>query len=164
MSERNDRQLVLSALGMAYFRRRPAHGLIHHSDRGSVYCSRDYRKLLEHYGMHCSMSRKANCYDNAPMQKLVQDAQGRARQPTSLSHARAGALGRVLLHRDFLQYAATSFVPGLRLAERIRAPLRGEGGSLKMFRVLHRRPRSRACKALHAPGRGELYALTVGVH
>jgi len=68
MSERNDRKLVMSALGMAYFRRRPAHGLIHHSDRGSVYCSRDYQRLLQQYGMRCSMSRKANCYDNAPME------------------------------------------------------------------------------------------------
>ena len=68
MGERNDRQLAIAALGMAYFQRRPARGLMHHSDRGSVYCSRDYRKLLEHYGMVCSMSRKGNCYDNAPME------------------------------------------------------------------------------------------------
>jgi putative transposase len=68
MSEHNDRQLVIAALGMAYFQRRPARGLVHHSDRGSVYCSHDYQKLLKQYGMVCSMSRKANCYDNAPME------------------------------------------------------------------------------------------------
>ena len=68
MSEHNDRQLVIAALGMAYFQRRPARGLVHHSDRGSVYCSHDYQKLLKQYGMVCSMSRKANCYDNAPIE------------------------------------------------------------------------------------------------
>jgi putative transposase len=68
MSERNDRHLAIAALAMAYFRRRPGRGLIHHSDRGSTYCSHDYRKLLRQYGMVCSMSRKGDCYDNAPME------------------------------------------------------------------------------------------------
>jgi putative transposase len=68
MSERNDRHLVIAALAMAYFQRRPAPGLIHHGDRGSVYCSHDYQKQLEHYGMLCSMSGKGNCYDNAPIE------------------------------------------------------------------------------------------------
>ena len=47
MSEHNDRQLVIAALGMAYFQRRPARGLVHHSDRGSVYCSHDYQKFVQ---------------------------------------------------------------------------------------------------------------------
>jgi putative transposase len=68
MSERNDRHLAIAALAMAHFRRRPARGLIHHSDRGSPYCSHDYQKLLTQYGMVCSMSRKGDCYDNAPME------------------------------------------------------------------------------------------------
>lgn len=68
MSERNDRHLAIVALGMAYFQRRPPRGLVHHSDRGSVYCSHDYQKLLQQYAMVCSMSRKGDCYDNAPME------------------------------------------------------------------------------------------------
>jgi len=68
MSERNDRHLAIAALAMAYFRRRPARGLVQQSDRGSPYCSYDYQKLLTHYGMVCSMSRKGDCYDNAPME------------------------------------------------------------------------------------------------
>lgn len=68
MSERNDRHLVIAALGMAYFQRRPSRGLVHHSDRGSGYCSHDYQMQLKDYGMVCSMSGKGNCYDNAPME------------------------------------------------------------------------------------------------
>ena len=69
-SPRLDRKLVINALGMAYFRRRPPRGLIHHSDRGSQYCSADYQALLWLYGMTTSMSRKGNCYDNAPMESF----------------------------------------------------------------------------------------------
>lgn len=70
MSESLDRTLVLRALQMAYQRRKPAAGLIHHSDRGSQYASDDYRKLLKSYGMRMSMSRKGNCWDNAPMESF----------------------------------------------------------------------------------------------
>ena len=57
--------LVTDALRMAWFRRRPPPGLIHHSDRGSQYCSHDFQKQLAGYGMLASMSRKGNCWDNA---------------------------------------------------------------------------------------------------
>ena len=65
MSERIDRQLCLDALAMAVKARRPAPGLVHHSDRGSQYASTEYRKALENNEMICSMSRKADCWDNA---------------------------------------------------------------------------------------------------
>ena len=58
--------LVMDALRMAWFRRQPAPGLIHHSDRGSQYASGVFQDLLREYGMVCSMSRKGNCWDNAP--------------------------------------------------------------------------------------------------
>lgn len=70
MSDSLDRDLVTDALAMAYVRRKPAEGLIHHSDRGSQYASEDYRKLLCDYGMRASMSRKGNCWDNAPMESF----------------------------------------------------------------------------------------------
>ncbi len=57
--------LVKEALAMAYFRRRPGKGLIHHSDRGSQYAAKEYQIQLQQYGMICSMSRKGNCWDNA---------------------------------------------------------------------------------------------------
>jgi len=57
--------LCTQALENAIKRYRPQHGLIHHSDRGVQYCSKDYQDLLKKHGMLCSMSRKGNCYDNA---------------------------------------------------------------------------------------------------
>jgi putative transposase len=62
--------LVKDALSMAYFRRRPGKGLIHHSDRGSQYAAGEYQKLLNQYGMTCSMSRKGNCWDNAVVESF----------------------------------------------------------------------------------------------
>jgi putative transposase len=61
-------KLVMQALMRAVAAKRPAAGLIHHSDRGRQYCAHDYRRLLDQFGMKASMSRKGNCYDNAPIE------------------------------------------------------------------------------------------------
>jgi transposase InsO family protein len=58
--------IVTDALTMAWFRKRPVAGLMHHSDRGSQYASHTFQGALEKCGMICSMSRKGNCWDNAP--------------------------------------------------------------------------------------------------
>ena len=65
MSERPDLALVLSALQMALEQRRPAHGLIHHTDQGVIYAARNYRETMRAHGMRPSMSAKGNAYDNA---------------------------------------------------------------------------------------------------
>ena len=70
MDKRMKRQLALDALAMAYWQRKPSKGLLHHSDRGSQYACHDYRKQLESYGMEASMSRKGNCWDNAPTERF----------------------------------------------------------------------------------------------
>ena len=70
MRERMTKDLVIDALRMAWFRRRPPPGLIHHSDRGSQYCSYDFQQQLAEYGMLASMSRKGNCWDNAPSESF----------------------------------------------------------------------------------------------
>jgi len=57
--------LVLVALKQAISRRAPRSGLIHHTDRGSQYASKDYQAVLDAHGIECSMSRKGNCWDNA---------------------------------------------------------------------------------------------------
>ena len=61
-------ELTVAALTMAIQRQKPPPGLIHHSDRGSQYAAADYRKVLDAAGMIQSMSRKGNCWDNAPME------------------------------------------------------------------------------------------------
>ena len=58
--------IVTDALTMAWFRRKPVPGVLYHSDRGSQYASNDFQDKLIEYGMICSMSRKGNCWDNAP--------------------------------------------------------------------------------------------------
>lgn len=62
--------LCLNALQMAYWRKKPNPGLLHHSDRGSQYASHDYREQLERMGMKQSMSRKGNCWDNSPKERF----------------------------------------------------------------------------------------------
>jgi len=70
MSERLTKNLVSESLFKAVAAKRPAQGLIHHSDRGSQYCSYEYRNILERFGLKASMSRKGNCFDNAPMESF----------------------------------------------------------------------------------------------
>ena len=65
MSERIDKSLVLKALEMALLRRQPAAEVLHHSDRGSIYASDEYRQKLSANRLTSSMSRKGDCYDNA---------------------------------------------------------------------------------------------------
>jgi len=65
MSSRMKAQLVCDAMRMTIWQRRPMAGLIHHSDRGSQYASKAFRRLLKSNGFKGSMSRKGNCWDNA---------------------------------------------------------------------------------------------------
>jgi len=62
--------LAEAALRRACASHRPAAGTLHHSDQGSQYASQSYRRVLEHHGMIQSMSRKGNCYDNAPLESF----------------------------------------------------------------------------------------------
>ena len=70
MSARIDSRLVVDALEMALARRLPGEGLVAHSDRGSQYASEHYQRILAGHGITCSMSRRANCWDNAPMESF----------------------------------------------------------------------------------------------
>jgi putative transposase len=64
------RALVLGALQLALHRRGPTADLIHHSDRGSQYASDEYQALLAASSRRCSMSRKGDCFDNAPVERF----------------------------------------------------------------------------------------------
>jgi putative transposase len=70
IDKRIRKQLTLNALAMAYWRRKPLPGLLHHSDRGSQYACYDYQNQLHQYGMTASMSRKGDCWDNAPTERF----------------------------------------------------------------------------------------------
>jgi putative transposase len=70
MSERIDSRLVVDALEMALRRHCPGDDLVAHSDRGVQYASEHYQRLLTKHGITCSMSRKGNCWDNAPMESF----------------------------------------------------------------------------------------------
>jgi putative transposase len=70
MDERMESRLVVDALEMAVQRRLPDEGLLAHSDRGGQYASEHYQLLLAKHGITCSMSRRADCWDNAPMESF----------------------------------------------------------------------------------------------
>ena len=70
MGERLSRNLISQSLLRALATKRPDNGLLHHSDRGSQYCSQQYRNLLGQFGLEASMSRRGNCFDNAPMESF----------------------------------------------------------------------------------------------
>ena len=88
MGERLSRNLVSQSLFRAVVAKRPTQGLIHHSDRGSQYCSHEYTRILEQCGLQASMSGRGNCFDNAPMesfwgalkQELIHHRRYRSRQ------------------------------------------------------------------------------------
>ena len=70
MSKRMTKNLVSQSLFRAVASQRPPAGLIHHSDRGSQYCAAEYQSLLKQFKMVVSMSRRGNCYDNAPIESF----------------------------------------------------------------------------------------------
>ena len=69
-SNRMKKEIVINAMNKAVELKKPPKGIILHSDRGSQYCSKYSRKLLREHGIHGSMSRKGNCYDNAMMESF----------------------------------------------------------------------------------------------
>ncbi|SOO31306.1 transposase (fragment) [Xanthomonas phaseoli pv. phaseoli] len=70
MRDRADTELVVQALLSAVWRRKPNAGCLVHSDQGSVYTSDDWQSFLASHGLVCSMSRRGNCHDNAPVESF----------------------------------------------------------------------------------------------
>ena len=84
-SESLDADSTCCVLRRALTMRRPAPGLIHHSDRGVQYAGHAYQRILREHGITCSMSRKGNCWDNAPMESFFATLKreiGQTRWPT----------------------------------------------------------------------------------
>jgi transposase InsO family protein len=70
MGERMTKNLVMESLLRAVETTKSLTGLVHHSDKGSQYCSHEYRRMLEGLGIKASMSGTGNCFDNAPMESF----------------------------------------------------------------------------------------------
>lgn len=100
VSDRLHRKLALQALEKAITMRRPPKGLIHHSDRGSQYCSFDYQAKLKENGIMISMSGKGNCYDNAMVE-------------TFFKTLKSEMIWRTVFHtRDDAQKAIAQYIDG----------------------------------------------------
>jgi putative transposase len=82
-----ERDVVISALKQALQQRRPVHDLLHHSDQGSQYASREYQHVLAEAGIDCSMSRRGNCWDNAPMESFFSTLKSELGEQLSASRA-----------------------------------------------------------------------------
>jgi len=91
MDVRMKAELVSKALLMSVQTHNPAPGLIAHSDRGSQYASDQYRRLLNQFGMVQSMSRKGNCWDNAPMESWIASLK---KEEVGLHHFKTSAHAR----------------------------------------------------------------------
>ena len=110
MSENNDTRLVAQAFRLA-MRRGFRRGFIHHTDRGSTYASEDYRQLVERSGGRRSMSRKADCYDNAVAESVFRTIK------------EEGIGDRVPETRDEARRRAFSFIEGFYNSERLHSTL-----------------------------------------
>jgi transposase InsO family protein len=94
MHDRPNLEVTLRALDMALTHRRPAPGLVHHTDRAPLYSAYEYRERMQDHGLVASMSGRGNCYDG----ELLLDAQERARAPQRFPHAGSRARGDLQLH------------------------------------------------------------------
>jgi transposase InsO family protein len=104
-------ELTIAALTMAIQRRRPRAGLIHHSDRGSQYAAGDYREILRAAAITQSMSRKRNCWDNAPMESFFGTLK------TELVHRRE------YLDRDAARHDLFAYIEGYYNRQRIHSAI-----------------------------------------
>ena len=110
MSARITADLVCQALNSAYWRRKPPAGLIMHSDRGSQYASERYRQRLKDCRMIQSMSRRANCWDNAAMESFFKTLKVERTHRLALRHSRRCQARHRRLDRRLLQSHAYAFV------------------------------------------------------
>lgn len=111
MSERNDEPLVSAALRMAITHRKPPPGLIHHTDRGVLYISGNYRRLMAAHGLLASMSRHGDCYDNACAESFFSTLKN------ELIHGEAFAT------RDAARVAIVTYIEGFYNRQRLHQTL-----------------------------------------
>jgi len=111
LSESNDTALARSALDRAVSARHPAHGLLHHSDRGSPYGSRDYIKALDSIGATRSMSRTGDCWDNAVSESFFSTLEYECIQ------------GQVFVDISHIHHVVGNYIDGFYNSERLHSTL-----------------------------------------
>jgi putative transposase len=119
LREDMSRDIVIDALRMAWFKRHPAKGsgLIFHSDRGCQYASDDFRKVLKDYDITPSMSRRANCWDNACSETLFGSLKVERRHGqrfTSRLQAKDEAMAWLNWYNRTRQHATLGYVSPVR--------------------------------------------------
>ncbi len=116
IDKRMTAHLVMCALNMAIKNKRPSQGLILHADRGSQYCSNAYHKIIEQYKFKGSMSRRGNCFDNAPIESFSGEEHCSARKNELVYHqdykTRSEAIDDIIKYIE-LDYNQTRIQKGL---------------------------------------------------
>lgn len=159
MSETMPQELTLCALDVALGWRDPGDGLVHHSDRGSQYAAKDYRKKLAARGITASMSRKGDCWDNAPMESVngtlkvecVRDAHFDTRE-----QARQAIVEYIGYYNTERRHSSLGNITPAEFERRWRAEakLKDQGVAPVKHRVTHRRPVPGSSQATEPAVRG----------
>ena len=159
MSETMPQELTLCALDVALGWRDPDAGLVHHSDRGSQYAAKDYRKRLAARGITVSMSRKGDCWDNAPMESLngtlkvecVHDVHFETRE-----QARQAIVEYIGYYNTERRHSSLGNIAPAEFERRWRAEIhtRDQGVAHAEHRVTHRRPVPGSSQATEPAARG----------
>ena len=144
--------LVLDALQHAISARQPPPGLIHHSDRGGQYASQAYRAVLRRADIRQSMSRAANCYDNAFMESCFGTIKTELEMTEYDNCRRARRISQL---PGLLQHRPQALLPGLPHPHRLRSPTH----PIPLTTTL-----SEICRAAHRPLGGTLLVLLVPMH
>lgn len=112
---------------MAVRLRQPPEGCLFHSDRGSQYCSYDYQKKLQAYGLRPSMSGKGNCYDNASVETFFKSLKAGTHLAAELANAASGGSFYLPVHQWLLQHPSSPFISGRHQPARVRS----QGGLMR---------------------------------
>ena len=184
MSATMPQELTLCALDVALGWRKPDAGLVHHSRRGSQYAANDYRNKLQARGITVSMSRKGDCWDNAPMESVngtlkvecVHDVHFETREQaeqaiveyigyynTEHRHSALGYVTPAEFERRWLVHEYMAQPGGLRRPGRGRGLVKDQDNSLNTQQPIHHRPGApRATPAMASSGSSQAPGPAVG--